>query len=171
MEQNIMSTLIIAFVIAIPIIAIAVSVFAAFRTMRKTGNAKKALKRHAIMLLASVVICFSCTVAVSASSDTDVADEPQTAVSEQAEAGDTSAEGDYGNAIGMGFIAAALSIGLAGIGAGIALAAGAPAAIGAVSEDPSSFGKSMIFVVLGEALALYGFVIAFLIWLKLPTIA
>ena len=71
----------------------------------------------------------------------------------------------------MGFIAAALSIGLAGIGAGIALAAGAPAAIGAVSEDPSSFGKSMIFVVLGEALALYGFVIAFLIWLKLPTIA
>ena len=161
-----MSTLLIAFVIAIPIIAIAASVFVAFRTMRTTGNVKRALKRHAVMLLASVVICFSCAVAVSA--DTTTADtndaSAQTSVSEQADAA------DYDNAIGMGFIAAALSIGLAGIGAGIALAAGAPAAIGAVSEDPSSFGKSMIFVVLGEALALYGFVIAFLIWLKLPTI-
>ena len=160
-----MSTLLIAFVIAIPVIAIAASVFVAFRTMRKTGNAKRALKRHAVMLLASVVICFSCAVAVSADTSADANDaSAQTSVSEQAEAA------DYDNAIGMGFIAAALSIGLAGIGAGIALAAGAPAAIGAASEDPSSFGKSMIFVVLGEALALYGFVIAFLIWLKLPTI-
>ena len=160
-----MSTLLIAFVIAIPVIAIAASVFVAFRTMRKTGNAKRALKRHAVMLLASVVICFSCAVAVSADTSADAnGASAQTSVSEQAEAA------DYDNAIGMGFIAAALSIGLAGIGAGIALAAGAPAAIGAVSEDPSSFGKSMIFVVLGEALALYGFVIAFLIWLKLPTI-
>lgn len=160
-----MSTLLIAFVIAIPVIAIAASVFAAFRTMRRTGNVKRALKRHAVMLLVSVVICFSCAAAVSADTSADAADaQTQTSVSEQA---DTA---DYDNAIGMGFIAAALSIGLAGIGAGIALAAGAPAAIGAVSEDPSSFGKSMIFVVLGEALALYGFVIAFLIWLKLPTI-
>ena len=153
-----MSTLLIAFVIAIPIIAIAASVFVAFRTMRRTGNAKRALKRHAVMLLASVAVSADTTTA-----DTNDAS-AQTSVSEQAEAA------DYDNAIGMGFIAAALSIGLAGIGAGIALAAGAPAAIGAVSEDPSSFGKSMIFVVLGEALALYGFVIAFLIWLKLPTI-
>ena len=37
------------------------------------------------------------------------------------------------------------------------------AAIGAVSEDPKSFGKSMIFVVLGEGVALYGLLISILI--------
>ena len=39
----------------------------------------------------------------------------------------------------------------------------APAAIGAVAEEPSCFGKAMIFVALGEGVALYGFLIAFLI--------
>ena len=63
---------------------------------------------------------------------------------------------------------AALAIGLAAIGAGIALASGAPAAIGAVAEDPKSFGKAMIFVALGEAVAIYGFIIAFL--MILPTL-
>ncbi len=162
-----MSTLLIAFIIGIPVIVLAVSVFTAWRTMRKTGNVKKALGRHAITLLASVVICFSFATAATAAADTT---DSTAAVSETAITEETAAIAASSNAIGMGFIAAALSIGLAGIGAGIALAAGAPAAIGAVSEDPSSFGKSMIFVVLGEALALYGFVIAFLIWLKLPTI-
>ena len=45
----------------------------------------------------------------------------------------------------------------------IAVANAAPAAIGAVAEEPSSFGKAMIFVALGEGVALYGFLIAFLI--------
>ncbi|MBR6598715.1 MAG: ATPase, partial [Oscillospiraceae bacterium] len=39
----------------------------------------------------------------------------------------------------------------------------APAAIGAVAEEPKSFGKSLIFVALGEGVALYGFIIAFMI--------
>ena len=39
----------------------------------------------------------------------------------------------------------------------------APAAIGACSENPKSFVKAMIFVVLGEGLAIYGLVISFLI--------
>jgi DNA-binding transcriptional regulator LsrR (DeoR family) len=45
----------------------------------------------------------------------------------------------------------------------IAVAAGAPAAIGAVSEDPKSFVKALIFVVLGEGIALYGVLISILI--------
>ena len=53
-------------------------------------------------------------------------------------------------------------------GAQLALASGAPAAIGAVAEDPKSFGKAMIFVALGEAVAIYGFIIAFL--MILPTL-
>ena len=64
---------------------------------------------------------------------------------------------------GLGLLAAALVTGLAGIGGGIAVAAGAPAAIAATSEDPKSFGKSIIFVALGESIALYGVVISILI--------
>ena len=72
---------------------------------------------------------------------------------------------------GLGYIAAGLCTGLAGIGGGIALAGGVPAAIGAVSEDPKAFGKALIFVALGETVALYGVVISFLIISNLPKIA
>ena len=41
------------------------------------------------------------------------------------------------------------------------------AAIAAASEDPKSFGKSLIFVALGESIALYGVVISILILNKL----
>ena len=67
---------------------------------------------------------------------------------------------------GLGYVAAALSVGIAGIGAGIAVGAGAPAAIGALTEDPKSFGKALIFVALGEGIALYGMLVAILIWTK-----
>ena len=49
---------------------------------------------------------------------------------------------------------------------GIAVGSGAPAAIGALTEDPKSFGKALIFVVLGEGIALYGMLIAILIITK-----
>ena len=64
---------------------------------------------------------------------------------------------------GMAYIGAALSTGIAAIGGGIAVGAGAPAAIGALTEDPKSFGKSIIFVALGEGIALYGMLISILI--------
>ncbi len=68
---------------------------------------------------------------------------------------------------GMGFIAAALVTGLSCVGSGIAVAAAAPAAIGAFSEDPKAFGKAIIFVVLGEGIAIYGLLISILIINKL----
>lgn len=64
---------------------------------------------------------------------------------------------------GLKYIGAALSIGIASIGAGLAVGGAAPAAIGAYSENPKTFGKAMIFVVLGEGIAIYGAVISFLI--------
>ena len=67
---------------------------------------------------------------------------------------------------GLGLVAAALAVGIAGVGGGIAVASAAPAAIGATSEDPKAFGKAMIFVALGEGIALYGLLIAILIWMK-----
>lgn len=62
----------------------------------------------------------------------------------------------------MKYIGAALAVGLAGIGGGMAVAGGAPAAIGATAEDPKAFGKSIIFVALGEGFGLYGLLIAIL---------
>ena len=64
---------------------------------------------------------------------------------------------------GLGLMGAALVTGLSSLGGGIAVASAAPAAIGATSEDPKSFGKSLIFVVLGEGIALYGLLISILI--------
>ena len=39
----------------------------------------------------------------------------------------------------------------------------APAAIGATSEDPKAFGKAIIFVVLGEGIAIYGMLVSILL--------
>ena len=71
------------------------------------------------------------------------------------------------NAQGLGFISAALATGMSALGAGIAVAAAAPAAIGAFSENEKNFGKSLIFVALGEGVAIYGLLISILIINKL----
>lgn len=68
---------------------------------------------------------------------------------------------------GLGYLGAALVTGMSALGAGIAVASAAPAAIGATSEDPKSFGKALIFVALGEGVALYGLLISILIINKL----
>lgn len=68
-----------------------------------------------------------------------------------------------GLATGMGYLAAALVTGLSCIGGGIAVASAASAALGAISEDQSILGKSLIFVGLAEGVALYGLIISFMI--------
>ena len=70
---------------------------------------------------------------------------------------------EAGLATGMGYIAAALVTGLSCIGGGIAVASAASAALGAISEDQSILGKSLIFVGLAEGVALYGLIISFMI--------
>lgn len=62
---------------------------------------------------------------------------------------------------GWRYLAAALSTGLSCIGAGIAVASAASAALGALSEDSSIMGKALIFVALAESIALYGLLISF----------
>lgn len=71
------------------------------------------------------------------------------------------------SAAGMGYLAAAIATGLGSIGCGIAVGGAAPAAIGAVAEEPKTFSKALIFVALGEGVALYGFLISFMILNKL----
>lgn len=64
---------------------------------------------------------------------------------------------------GLRYIGAALSTGLGTIGTGVAVGGAAPAAIGAVSENDKSFSKALIFVALGEGVAIYGLLISILI--------
>ena len=64
---------------------------------------------------------------------------------------------------GMKYLAAALPTGLATIGTGIAVGNAASAAIGAVSEDEKTFSKALIFVALGEGVAIYGLLVSILI--------
>ena len=74
-----------------------------------------------------------------------------------------SAASDAGFATGLGYLAAALVTGLSCIGGGIAVASAASAALGAISEDSSVLGKSLIFVGLAEGVCLYGLIISFMI--------
>jgi len=64
--------------------------------------------------------------------------------------------------LGLAAVGAGIAVGVAGlsaIGQGIAAAAG----VGAVSEKKELFGKSMVFSVLPETQALYGFIVAILL--------
>lgn len=141
--------------LSFPIVAVGAASFAAYRTMKKSNSIKRSFRFNfgtlAVMTLMFVLFSFT------ASAEGDV----QTAV-EVAKVSSMN--------IGLALIAAGLCTGLTGIGAGIALASGVPAAIGAVSEDPKAFGKSLIFVALGETLALYGVVISVMIISKVTTV-
>ena len=70
-----------------------------------------------------------------------------------------------GMTLGEGFkyLAAALSTGIATIGTGVAVGSVGSSAIGAVSEDSSVLGKTLIFVGMAEGIAIYGMIISILI--------
>lgn len=89
-------------------------------------------------------------------------DQAQT-TSEQA----TSTENEGLSNHDMGLLAAALATGLACIGAGIAVAVVASSAIGAISENPSLLGKTIIFAGLAEGIAIYGLIISIMILNKI----
>jgi len=60
-------------------------------------------------------------------------------------------------------LAAAISTGLAAVGAGIAVASTGSAAVGTIAERPESFGRALIFVGLAEGIAIYGLIISFMV--------
>jgi len=64
---------------------------------------------------------------------------------------------------GWGYIAAALSTGIAALGAGVAVSGVGSAAMGAISERPELLGRSLIFVGLAEGIAIYGLIISIMI--------
>ncbi|MGO3019191.1 MAG: ATP synthase subunit C [Anaerococcus sp.] len=64
---------------------------------------------------------------------------------------------------GLKYIGAALSTGLATIGTGYAVGTVGSAALGAISEDASILGRTIIFVGLAEGIAIFGVIISILI--------
>jgi V/A-type H+-transporting ATPase subunit K len=60
-------------------------------------------------------------------------------------------------------LAAAITVGLASIGAGVAVGNTGSAAVGTIAEKPESFGRALIFVGLAEGIAIYGLIVAFMI--------
>ncbi len=64
-------------------------------------------------------------------------------------------------------IAAGLAVGLTGLGAAKAIAASGTAAISALAEKPETFFRSFLVVALAEAIAIYGLIVAILLWISL----
>ncbi len=60
-------------------------------------------------------------------------------------------------------LGAALAVGIAGLGASIGMGMAGSAAVGAITEKPEIFGKAFLFVVLIEAVAIYGLLVAILL--------
>ncbi|HET6451950.1 MAG TPA: ATP synthase subunit C [Spirochaetia bacterium] len=61
------------------------------------------------------------------------------------------------------YIAAALAVGMATLGAGVAVGQIGASALAAMSENPDLGGRALPFVGLAEGIALWGFIVALMI--------
>lgn len=155
-----MTTLFYILMVLAPV-ALFATAFIAVKNRFSGKSIKKPLKMNIAVFAVLVVLISVLCVNVFA------AETPAASSSDAATTSIATAPTETDNSKGLGLLAAGLVTGLAGIGGGIAVAAGAPAAIAATAENPKSFGKSIIFVALGESIALYGVVISILILNKI----
>lgn len=160
-----MTTLFYSVMIVVPAAVLLASVVYTMKKHSEGRSVRKSLRMNAATFAVMLLLVAGCAMGAFATGSEDKAAAP--ADTTAAQASDTAAESTESsakdNSKGLGLLAAGLVTGLAGIGGGIAVAAGAPAAIAATSEDPKAFGKALIFVALGESIALYGVVISILI--------
>ena len=70
---------------------------------------------------------------------------------------------------GMLGIAAAIAVSSAVIASALAIKTVGTAVVSALTEREGSFGQLLVIVALAEALAVYGLIVAILIWTKIPT--
>ena len=131
-------------IMALPVVFLILSVLIAVKAV--SHGRKRTMLMQLASFAAVFAICMICPFAASAAT------------------GDAAAAS---GSDGMAFIGAAAATGLSCIGGGIAVGNAAPAAIGATSEDPKAFGKAIIFVALGEGIALYGMLISIMILSKI----
>lgn len=144
---------------AVPALFILFTSLIAVKAVKKGANRKFAILSQIGSVVCAMVMCFAIPGVSKIAKAAD--NSAETSQTQQSEKGSAS----MGFAIGL--IAAALVTGLSGIGGGIAVASAAPAAIAATSEDPKAFGKSLIFVALGEGIALYGLLVSIMIFGKI----
>ena len=135
----------------LPAVLVAVIIFPLFAIYQGKADRRSAKRRVVFNLCSFAAICCAALLL------------PTVAAAAPSEAAGAAAAGGEG----LGYIAASLATGLSSLGAGIAVAAAAPAAIGAFSEDPKAFGKALIFVALGEGVAIYGLLTSILILNKI----
>ena len=157
-------TLFYTLIAIVPIIALTAICAYSFKQKSNGISGGKIILRNvvsfALVLVTVGVLTF--TVSAAAADKAEPAEQTTASQSEEAQQPETP-----DNSKGLGLLSAALVTAISGIGGGIAVAAGAPAAIAATSENDKSFGKSLIFVALGESIALYGIVISILILNKI----
>lgn len=146
----------------LPALFIIFSAWLAVRVVNKGANKKRAV----LVQIASVAFVMLISIFASASDASAAASASSAASSVDQQIVASSKVSSFG----VGLIAAALVTGLSGIGGGIAVASAAPAAIAATSEDPKAFGKALIFVALGEGIALYGLLVSILIFGQLDVL-
>ena len=144
----------------IPVMFIFLYCLVAVKLVKRGVSRKKALLAQICSVELVMIGAMSLCVTVSASTQKSSTAQTQN-IQEQEE---STANSNVSTAFAIGLIAAALVTGLSGIGGGIAVASAAPAAIAATSEDPKAFGKALIFVALGEGIALYGLLVSILIF-------
>lgn len=137
-------------ILALTVVLVAVTIAVGVYAVKKELSNEKAKKilglnmgTFALLIVAATIFMLSGPSALAASTTDGLA-------------GISSGEG-------LKFIGAALSTGMACIGAGIAVAAASAAAIGAISEDSKLLGKTVIFVGLSEGIAIYGLIISIMI--------
>ena len=119
--------------LAVPVVFLCASAILAVKAFEHGKNRKKTVLTQICSFAAVFAFCMVCPIVASA------------------------ATGDAATAT------SGMADGLAYIGGGIAVGNAAPAAIGATSEDPKAFGKAIIFVVLGEGIAIYGMLVSILL--------
>lgn len=139
------------FLFLMPLVAVAAIMLPLFISLKRMHDKKPVNRKRAV--IANVASFFGVMLVMTMI--------PMTGAF--AAAADAAAAGTDGLAEGLKYIGAALSTGLGTIGTGVAVGGAAPAAIGAVSENDKSFSKALIFVALGEGVAIYGLLISILI--------
>ena len=65
---------------------------------------------------------------------------------------------------GLFLIGAGIAAGLAALGAGLGLGTASAAAIAAIAEKEELFGRTLVYIVLIEAIAIYGLAMFFIIF-------
>lgn len=141
--------------VGLPVAFLVASVVYAIHAVKKGTSRKKAVLTQILSFAAVCVISLAIPMGASAADTSTAAAQPATTTAQSTD-----------NSKGMSMLAIAIADGIASIGGAIAVASAAPAAIGATGEDPKVFGKALVFVALGEGIAIFGLLLGILMLQK-----